>query len=74
MVGFFAFFAVTGVVERDEFPQVFQFQRVLFQRMVNIGAIVVKPDFFCPGVFAAGFVVEEDDVCFYAVGVKDTGG
>ena len=38
---------------------------------MDIGAVVVEPGLFCPRVFAAGFVVEEDDVCFYAVGVKD---
>ncbi len=41
--------------------------------MVDVGAVIIEPDLFCPGVFAAGCVVEEDDVCFYAVGIKDTG-
>ena len=39
-----------------------------------VGAVVVDLCFFCPWVFAAGFVVDEDDVCFYTIGVEDTGG
>ena len=39
---------------------------------MDVGAVVVEPDLFCPGVFVGGFVVEEDNICFYAVGIKDT--
>ena len=38
--------------------------------MVYVGAVVVEPNLFCPWVFAAGFVVEEDDVGFYPVRIK----
>lgn len=31
---------------------------------MNVIAVVVERDLFCPWVFAAGFVVEKDTVCF----------
>ena len=33
-------------------------------RRGDVGAVVEEPDLFCPGIFAAEFVVEEYDVCF----------
>lgn len=40
---------------------------------MDFSAVVVEPDLFCLRVFAAGLVVEEDNVCFATVGVKDAG-
>ena len=37
-----------------------------FKRVVYVGAVVIEPNLFCKRVFAAGFVIEEDDGCFYA--------
>jgi hypothetical protein len=58
--------AVLGVVAGYEVFEVFEFEGV-----VNIGAVIVNPYFFCSGVFAAGFAVEEEDACFYVIGVEN---
>jgi len=39
-------------------------QSIFFQRLVDVGAVVVDPEFFGPGGFGGGFGVEEDDVGF----------
>lgn len=41
---------------------------------MNVGAVIVHPNLFCPGVFAGGAVVEEENVGFDALGVEDAGG
>ena len=38
--------------------------------MVNVGTVVVEPDLFCPWVFTAAFVIEEDHICFYAICIE----
>ena len=42
--------------------------------MVDVGAVVVDPDFFGQWVFAGGLAVEEEDIGFDAIGIEDTGG
>ena len=41
---------------------------------MDVGAVVVDPEFFGPGSFGGGFGVEEDDVGLDALGVEDAGG
>ena len=65
--------AVLRVVALDEFGEMLEAQRLLFQRVVNVGAIVVIPDLLCPRVFAGLVVVEEDHVGFHALCVKNAG-
>jgi hypothetical protein len=54
--------------------EVFEFEGIFFAGVVNVGAVIVNPYFFCLGVFAAEFAVEEEDLCFYAGGTEDAGG
>ena len=42
--------------------------------MVDVGAVVIDPDLFGPGIFAGGLAVEEKDIGFDAIGVEDAGG
>jgi len=45
----------------------------LFRKM-DIGPEVIKPDLFCPRVFAGGFVFEKNHVCLDPLGIKYAGG
>jgi hypothetical protein len=49
-------------------------QRVFLEGEVAVGAEVVNPDGFGPRRFAGRLVIEEDDVGFDALLVKDAGG
>jgi hypothetical protein len=42
--------------------------------MVYVGAVIINPNFFCPWVFAGRFVVENNNICFYSIGILNTGG
>ena len=72
--GFLAAMAVGRVVTSDEILQVFVFHRVLFEGEVDVGAEVVQPDLFGPGLFTGRLVIEKDDVGFDTLLVEDTGG
>lgn len=65
--------AVHRIVIRNEFLQILEAQRLLFQRVVNIGAVIKKPDFLRPRLFTCRMVVKEQHVRFHAVGVEDAG-
>lgn len=60
--------AVLGIVGGYKVFEVFKLQRIFFEGVVNIGSVIIHPYFFCPRVLAAGFAVEKDYVCFYAIG------
>ena len=42
--------------------------------MMNVGAVIINPDFFGPWVFAAGFVVKENYIGFNALSIEYPGG
>ncbi len=42
--------------------------------MQDVGAVVAIANFFGAGVFGGFAVVEEENVCLYALGVEDAGG
>ena len=42
--------------------------------MVDVGAVVVEPDFFRPGPFPPWLAVEEQHIRLDALGVEDAGG
>jgi hypothetical protein len=54
--------------------QVAELQRVLLKLVVDVAGVVVEPYLFCPGAFAAAFVVEKDNVCFYAGALRGSFG
>ena len=56
--------AILWIVAFDEVGEVFGFEGVLFEGVVDIGAVVVKPDLFSPGILAGGLAVEEDIIGF----------
>jgi len=41
---------------------------------MDIGPEVIKPDLFCPGVFAGSFVFEKDHVRLNSLSIKYAGG
>lgn len=69
--GFGALVAILVFVERYKLPEVYELMRVLFEGVVDIGAVVVRPDGLGPGVLAAGFFVDGDHNGLYAVGVEN---
>src|SRR3990172_1417537 len=38
--------------------------------MMNIGAVIIEPDLFCPWVFTRGSCIKEKHICLYSLGVK----
>lgn len=40
---------------------------------MDVRAVIVKPDLFGPGLARSGLRIKEDDVCFDAVRVKNSG-
>jgi hypothetical protein len=66
--------AVGGVVGGDEGVEVGALEGVGFEGEVFVGAEVVDPEGFGPGVRIGGFAVEEEDVGLDALGVEDAGG
>ena len=51
------------IVTTNKILQVVRFQWILLQGVMNVGTVIVHPDFFCPWIFACRFVVEENNVC-----------
>lgn len=41
---------------------------------MDIGAVVVDPNLFGPGVFTGGLAVEEEDIGFDSIGIEDASG
>ena len=65
---------VLRVVARDEIRQILEPHRLLLQRVVDVGAVIVVPDLFGPRVRAGFAVVEEDHIRLDAMGIEDAGG
>lgn len=63
--------AVLRIVARDELGEIVEAERLPFQRVVDVGAVVVIPNLGRGGSFARGAVVEEEHVGLHAVGVED---
>jgi hypothetical protein len=66
--------ATQRVIADNEFRQVVKAQRFLFQRVVNVGTVVVEPDLLRLCVFARFMVIEKQHIRLHPVGVKDAGG
>lgn len=71
--GFLAEVSVQRMVAVDEIAQVVVAHRFLFERVVDVGAVVVVPDLGGLRVRAGGAVVEEDHIRLDALGVEDAG-
>ena len=65
--------AIGWVIALDEVGQVREAHGLFLQGVVNIGAVVVVPDFLCSQVFAGFVVIEKEHVRLYTIGVKNTG-
>jgi len=61
----------SSIVTRDEVVEVAAFERVLFQREVQICPQVVDPELFRPQRFLSRLAVEEQDVGFDSLSLKD---
>ena len=72
--GFLPLMAVERVVTADELLQILEAQRLFFQRVMDIGAVIEVPHFLSPRLFAGSTIVEEQHIRFHAVGVKNAGG
>lgn len=72
--GFFPLVAFARFVALDEFLKVLVPEGISLQRMVDVGAVVVDPDRFRPGLCPAWAAIEEQDVGLHPVGVEDAGG
>jgi len=58
VLGFFAYVAVGRVVAGDEVGEVFKAQGFAFEGVMDVGAVVVVPDFFGPRGFGSRLVCE----------------
>ena len=65
---------VARVVALDEVRQVLVAHRLLLERVVDVGAVVVVPDLLRPRVRAGFAVVEENHVGLDALGIEHAGG
>ena len=65
--------AIARVVTLDEFRQVLVTHRLLLERVVDVGAVVVVPDLLRPRVRAGFAVVEENHVRLDALGIEHAG-
>ncbi len=59
------------VVAGDEVVQVAAFQSVFLQREMQIGSQVIDPELLCPRSFLSRLAVEEQDVRFESLSIKD---
>ena len=71
--GRLALVPVLRVVAADEIRQVLIAHRLLLQRVVNIGAVVVVPDLLRPGIRAGFAVIEEDHIGLDPLRVEHAG-
>ena len=71
--GGLATLAIARVVALDEFRQVLVAHRLLFERVVDVGPVVVVPDLLRPRVRAGFPVVEENHVGLDALGIEHAG-
>lgn len=62
---------VLCIVAIDELNQVLKTQRLLLQRVMDVGSVVVLPDFLRPRVLTGFPVIKEDHVRLDSVGVED---
>lgn len=69
-----ALVAVGGVVAGHELVQVGTLQGLGLQGVVDVGAVVVDPEGFRPGLIAGRLSVEEEDVGLQGLGVEDADG
>jgi hypothetical protein len=46
---------------------------VRFERVMNVSAVVIDPEFFCPGTWTRWHTIEEQHVGFDALRVEDAG-
>jgi hypothetical protein len=69
----FTLVAVRRVVAFHEFVEVFSFERIRLEREVLVGPQVVNPELLSPWCFTGRLFVEEEDVSFHALGIKETG-
>jgi len=66
--------AVFGVVARHELIEVGALQGLGFERVMDVGAVVVDPQVFRPGLFTSGLGIEEENIRLHARGVEEPGG
>jgi len=71
--GFLPFVTVFRLVASYEILQIVIGHWVFLFREMDIGPEVIKPDLFCPGVFAGRFVLEKNDVCLDPLRIKYAG-
>ncbi|MNH21177.1 hypothetical protein D3C79_809740 [compost metagenome] len=72
--GFLTIVAVLRVIAGDEILQILETQRLLLQRMMDVGAVVVDPDLSRPRFLAGRFVVEEQYIGLHALRVENASG
>ena len=68
---FFARVTIGRIVAGDEFREILHAHGPTFEGVMDVGAVIVIPDFFGPRRFRGGLVVEEEHVRLDTVGVKD---
>ena len=62
--------AVLGVVALNELVEIFSLQRIGLEGKVLVGSEIVNPELLRPWRFAGRFLVEEENVGFHALGIK----
>ena len=73
-LGFLALGDGSGVIDGFEVVEVLVGEGIGLEGEVLVGAEVVDPEVFGPGLFAGFLALEEEDVGFDALGVEDAGG
>ncbi len=71
---FLSLMPVFRLVAGYEILQIVIGHLVFLFRKMDIGPEVIKPDLFCPGVFAGRFFFEKKPVCLDPLGIKYAGG
>ena len=62
--------AVLWVVALNKFVEVFALQGIGLQGEVLVGSEIVDPELLGPRRFAGRFLIEEENICFYALGIE----
>lgn len=64
---------VLRVIAAHEVRQILEAYRLLLQRVVNVGAVVVVPDLLSPGIRSSFVSIEKDDISLGALRVEHAG-
>ncbi len=74
MPGFFALVDILRAIALDKISQILKTHGLALERVMDIGAVIVKPHLFGPWLGTRWLVIKKQHIRLYTLGIKNTGG